>query len=96
MTVTCSKDCILLCILQLSVLVDTGSTTLAIASYPRQDSNEYFHSKNSTSIFDSGKEVREGGGGSKTFNSLFSCKGQEKYYNEVSYYFINKHSVLIL
>lgn len=42
---------------QLNVLVDTGSTTLAIASYARKDSNIYFHSENSTSIFNSGKEV---------------------------------------
>ncbi|KAG6447734.1 hypothetical protein O3G_MSEX005129 [Manduca sexta] len=42
---------------KLHVLVDTGSTTLAIASYPRQDSNKYFHADNSSSINDSGKEV---------------------------------------
>ncbi|CAH0719949.1 unnamed protein product, partial [Brenthis ino] len=42
---------------KLNVLVDTGSTTLAIASYPRKDSNKYFNSENSSSIFLSGKEV---------------------------------------
>ncbi|XP_059049945.1 beta-secretase 1-like [Achroia grisella] len=43
---------------KLNVLVDTGSTTLAIATYPRQDNNEYFHFDNSTSINDSGKEIQ--------------------------------------
>ncbi|XP_072932636.1 beta-secretase 1-like [Epargyreus clarus] len=43
---------------KLNVLVDTGSTTLAIASYARKDSNIYYHSENSTSIFKSGKEVQ--------------------------------------
>uniref|UniRef100_A0A1E1WAL9 Peptidase A1 domain-containing protein n=1 Tax=Pectinophora gossypiella TaxID=13191 RepID=A0A1E1WAL9_PECGO len=43
---------------KLSVLVDTGSTTLAIASYARQDSDIYFQSKNSSSIYDSAKEVQ--------------------------------------
>ncbi|KAJ2950996.1 hypothetical protein O0L34_g5372 [Tuta absoluta] len=43
---------------KLSVLVDTGSTTLAIASYPHQDNDIYFHAKNTTTIFDYGKEVQ--------------------------------------
>ncbi|XP_045769653.1 beta-secretase 1-like [Maniola jurtina] len=43
---------------KLSVLVDTGSTTLAIASYARKDSNKYFRSENSTSIYNSEKEVQ--------------------------------------
>ncbi|CAH0399757.1 unnamed protein product [Chilo suppressalis] len=43
---------------QLSVIVDTGSTTLAVASYPRHDSDKYFHAVNSTSLHDSGKEVQ--------------------------------------
>ncbi|XP_031766604.2 beta-secretase 1-like [Galleria mellonella] len=43
---------------KLNVLVDTGSTTLAIATYPRQDNDEYFHFANSTSINDSGKEIQ--------------------------------------
>lgn len=41
----------------MNVLVDTGSTTLAIASYARKDSNKYFRSENSTTIYNSGKEV---------------------------------------
>ncbi|CAB3226964.1 unnamed protein product [Arctia plantaginis] len=43
---------------KLKLLVDTGSTTLAVASYPRQNSQEYFHSDNSTSIYDIGKKVQ--------------------------------------
>ncbi|XP_047531001.1 beta-secretase 1-like [Vanessa atalanta] len=43
---------------KLSVLVDTGSTTLAIASYARKDSNKYFRSENSTTLNNSGKEVQ--------------------------------------
>ncbi|XP_045449857.1 beta-secretase 1-like [Melitaea cinxia] len=43
---------------KLNVLVDTGSTTLAIASYARKDSNKYFRSENSTTIYNSGKEVQ--------------------------------------
>lgn len=42
---------------QLNVIVDTGSATLAIASYLRPDSDKYFHLKNSTSIYESGQEV---------------------------------------
>ncbi|XP_041979837.1 beta-secretase 1-like [Aricia agestis] len=42
----------------LSVLVDTGSTTLAIASYPRKESNIYFQSGNSSSVYHKGKEVQ--------------------------------------
>lgn len=44
-------------IFQLHVLVDTGSTTLAIAAYARKDSNIYFHHENSSSLYNSGKEV---------------------------------------
>ncbi|XP_039754762.1 beta-secretase 1-like [Pararge aegeria] len=43
---------------KLNVLVDTGSTTLAIASYARIDSNKYFHADNSASLFNIGKEVQ--------------------------------------
>ncbi|XP_026733512.1 beta-secretase 1-like [Trichoplusia ni] len=43
---------------KLKLLVDTGSTTLAIASYARENSNEYFHPDNSSSIYDSGKSVQ--------------------------------------
>ncbi|XP_075975537.1 beta-secretase 1-like [Anticarsia gemmatalis] len=43
---------------KLKLLVDTGSTTLAIASYARQNSKEYFHPDNSSSIYDSGKSVQ--------------------------------------
>ncbi|CAF4951666.1 unnamed protein product [Pieris macdunnoughi] len=43
---------------KLHVLVDTGSTTLAIAAYARKDSNIYFHKENSTSLYNSGKEVQ--------------------------------------
>lgn len=43
---------------KLHVIVDTGSTTLAIASYPRKDSNIYFHADNSSSINDCGKVVQ--------------------------------------
>ncbi|KAJ0183226.1 hypothetical protein K1T71_001202 [Dendrolimus kikuchii] len=43
---------------KLSVIVDTGSTTLAIASHPRIDSDIYFHADNSSSIYDNQKEVQ--------------------------------------
>ncbi|KAM3965006.1 beta-secretase 1 [Aphomia sociella] len=43
---------------KLNVLVDTGSTTLAVATYPRQDNKEYFQFDNSTSINDSRKEIQ--------------------------------------
>ncbi|KPJ06745.1 Beta-secretase 1 [Papilio machaon] len=43
---------------KLNVIVDTGSATLAIASYLRPDSDKYFHLKNSTSIYDSGQEIQ--------------------------------------
>ncbi|XP_045532454.1 beta-secretase 1-like [Pieris brassicae] len=43
---------------KLHVLVDTGSATLAIAAYARKDSNIYFHKENSTSLYNSGKEVQ--------------------------------------
>lgn len=42
---------------QMSVIVDTGSTTLAVASYPRIDNDIYFHANNSNSIYDSQNEV---------------------------------------
>lgn len=43
---------------KLKLLVDTGSTTLAVASYARQNSNEYFHQDNSSSIYDGRKNVQ--------------------------------------
>ncbi|CAG9787825.1 unnamed protein product [Diatraea saccharalis] len=43
---------------KLNVIVDTGSTTLAVASYSRQDSDKYFQVENSTNLIDSGKEVQ--------------------------------------
>ncbi|CAK1585324.1 unnamed protein product [Parnassius mnemosyne] len=43
---------------KLNVIVDTGSATLAVASYPRPDSNIYFHTENSTTIYKNGKEVQ--------------------------------------
>ncbi|XP_045499289.1 beta-secretase 1-like [Colias croceus] len=43
---------------KLHVLVDTGSTTLAIASYARKDNGIYFHQENSTTLYNSGKEVQ--------------------------------------
>ncbi|XP_028177818.1 beta-secretase 1-like [Ostrinia furnacalis] len=43
---------------KLRVIVDTGSTTLAIASYARRENDEYFHVDNSTTLDDSGKEVQ--------------------------------------
>ncbi|CAK1555366.1 unnamed protein product [Leptosia nina] len=43
---------------KLHVLVDTGSTTLAIAAYARKDSNIYYHEGNSTTLYNSGKEVQ--------------------------------------
>lgn len=39
--------------LQLNVIIDTGSTTLAIAAYPRKDNNKYFYPGNSTTIYNS-------------------------------------------
>ncbi|KAH9630146.1 hypothetical protein HF086_004852 [Spodoptera exigua] len=39
------------------LLVDTGSTTLALASYAREDSNIYFHADNSSSLFNSGTTI---------------------------------------
>ncbi|XP_068617221.1 beta-secretase 1-like [Battus philenor] len=43
---------------KLNVIVDTGSATLAIASYPRLDNDKYFELRNSSSIYESGKEVQ--------------------------------------
>ncbi|XP_021192086.3 beta-secretase 1 [Helicoverpa armigera] len=40
------------------LLVDTGSTTLAIAAYAREDSNIYFHSDNSSSLYNSGHKIQ--------------------------------------
>ncbi|KAF9808941.1 hypothetical protein SFRURICE_010518 [Spodoptera frugiperda] len=39
------------------LLVDTGSTTLALASYAREDSNVYFHADNSSSLYNSGTTI---------------------------------------
>ncbi|OWR52353.1 beta-secretase 1 [Danaus plexippus plexippus] len=38
---------------KLNVIIDTGSTTLAIAAYPRKDNNKYFYPGNSTTIYNS-------------------------------------------
>ncbi|CAH2047058.1 unnamed protein product, partial [Iphiclides podalirius] len=43
---------------KLNVIVDTGSATLAIASYPRPDNDQYFYADNSSSIYESGQEVQ--------------------------------------
>ncbi|KAL4713153.1 hypothetical protein ACJJTC_018798 [Scirpophaga incertulas] len=43
---------------KLNVIVDTGSTTLAIASNAHHGIEKYFHTANSTSFIDSGKEVQ--------------------------------------
>ncbi|KAL0880085.1 hypothetical protein ABMA27_002577 [Loxostege sticticalis] len=43
---------------KLRVIVDTGSTTLAIASYARRDNDEYFHTDNSTTLDDTRKVVQ--------------------------------------
>ncbi|XP_012551396.1 beta-secretase 1 [Bombyx mori] len=43
---------------KINLLIDTGSTTLAVASYSRQDSDKYFDANNSSSIYDSGKKVQ--------------------------------------
>ncbi|VVC91427.1 unnamed protein product [Leptidea sinapis] len=43
---------------KLNVLVDTGSATLAIASYPRKENDIYFHTASSSSLINSGKQVQ--------------------------------------
>ncbi|XP_050678957.1 beta-secretase 1-like [Leptidea sinapis] len=43
---------------KLNVLVDTGSATLAIASYPRKENDIYFHTVSSSSLINSGKQVQ--------------------------------------
>lgn len=55
-------------IFQLSLIVDTGSTSLAVASYPRQDNDKYFYSKNSTTIYDTGTIVSKHVTPPKSFN----------------------------
>ncbi|KAJ8723376.1 hypothetical protein PYW08_003288 [Mythimna loreyi] len=40
------------------LLVDTGSTTLALASYARNDSDKYFHANNSSSLYNSGNSIQ--------------------------------------
>ncbi|XP_013192536.1 beta-secretase 1 [Amyelois transitella] len=43
---------------KLNVIVDTGSTTLAIASYPRREHDKYFETNNSTTFEDSGMQIQ--------------------------------------
>lgn len=46
-----------LCLFQLRLIVDTGSTTLAVASYSRVANDEYFDTSKSKSLSDSDRQV---------------------------------------
>ncbi|XP_053604486.1 beta-secretase 1-like [Plodia interpunctella] len=43
---------------KLNVIVDTGSTTLAIASYPRREHDRYYETNKSTTLEDSGMQIQ--------------------------------------
>ncbi|GBP83092.1 Beta-secretase 1 [Eumeta japonica] len=42
---------------KLNILVDTGSSTLAVAAVPSSDISQFFHAANSNTLINSGKEV---------------------------------------